>query len=113
MFMSVPFDECQQQRIGLGRQRRDLLAAAEQALVFIYAERPELVQLLSLLHGQETFVRTTSELPKDTAPAAPILLPLDGRHAFYATALRSSAAYAGEARTHYACSRRVTLGGST
>jgi hypothetical protein len=69
----VPFDECQQQLGGLGRQRHDLLATAEQALVFLYAERPELVELLSLFHGQETFVRTTSELPKDSDPAAPIL----------------------------------------
>src|SRR4029450_5664220 len=71
--LTVPFDECQQQLGGLGRQRDDLLAAAEQALVFLYAGRPERVELLSLLAGHETFVRTTSELPKDTAPAAPIL----------------------------------------
>ena len=31
--LTVPFDECQQQLSGLGRQRYDLLAAAEQALV--------------------------------------------------------------------------------
>ena len=33
--VTVPFDECQQQLGGPGRQRHDLLAAAEQALVFL------------------------------------------------------------------------------